>query len=493
MPDPVARLRTYPPGSQSGSIVIVGAGMAGLSAAHELQRLGFRVIILEADEIHMGGRVRTFRDGTHYGEQGAMRIPADHDLTHFYVKEMGLSLRKFVQMNTEAFLLARSVRVRMRDAPSLLSRYELTSAEAQLGDIGLWNQTVGALVRGLSSEEAADLWRDVPKTPRMRALDRRSLYSLWVEHAFSPGAIQLLASTWNLETSLHVSLTEHMREELEGTWMEDFDEVVGGMDQLPHALAKSLTVTQGCPVVEIAQDEMGVEVIYSRRGGLETVRGDWVLCTVPLSVLGRIKIVPALSPQKLDAIRRISYDSSTKVLALAKHRFWETDDGIFGGGSVSDGSLGSTWYPSDNTHQNPDISNAPSMFLASYSWGQTARRMSRDAARDIVVPELSAMHDSLKYDPGLIEGYVRWSWDEHPWSSGAYSFFQPGEHVELFEALVAPEGRLLLAGEHASFTHSWIQGAIASGLRAASYIVEHSASLQAVAKCSTHVEGGYAT
>lgn len=83
------------------------------------------------------------------------------------------------------------------------------------------------------------------------------------------------------------------------------------------------------------------------------MRGNWLICTVPLSVMRRIRICPALSPEKADAIRRVIYDSSTKVLALTRRRFWETDDGIYGGGSVSDGSLGSAWYASDQHGEGP--------------------------------------------------------------------------------------------------------------------------------------------
>src|SRR5262245_35031185 len=70
------------------SVVILGAGLAGLCAAYELERRGHRAVILEAEPRHVGGRARTlrFEDGL-YGEAGAMRIPVSHDLTRHYVKE----------------------------------------------------------------------------------------------------------------------------------------------------------------------------------------------------------------------------------------------------------------------------------------------------------------------------------------------------------------------------------------------------------------------
>lgn len=474
VPDVVASLRDGGPIEGTRTVVVVGAGMAGLCAAYELKQLGFTVVVLEADPQHIGGRVRTLRIDGRYGEAGAMRIPADHDLTRFYARTAGVQLRRFVQANGDALLRVRGVRTRMKDVKPVVSQFALSEQERELGDFGLWNATVRAIVDSLSAEELVDLYRDRPLTPKVRDLDRRSLYSLWAERGLTPAAIQLFASTWNLETSLHVALTEHLREEYEGTWNEDFDEIVGGMDAMPRALAEQLgdVVWNGCPVVEIVQDAGGIQAIYEHAGERRTIHGDWLVCTVPLGVLRRIHIRPALSPLKADAIRRVSYDSSTKVLALARRRFWETDDGIFGGGSVSDGALGSTWYPSDNEERDPALSQAPSILLASYSWGQTARRMTAATAREHVVRELALMHEGLAGEPGLVERTVRWSWDEHPWSVGAYAFYQPGDMSDLHDALVSPEGRLLLAGEHASHTHSWIQGAIASGLRAARIIVD---------------------
>lgn len=491
IPQSVANLRNRPKIDKGVRVVVIGAGISGLCAAYELKLLGFDVTLLEAEQSHIGGRIRTLRHGNIYGEQGAMRIPADHDLTRFYIDEMGLSMRSFVQVNGNAFLRARGKKVKMDNAALILDEFDLTPEEKIDGDLKLWTSTITAIVNALTTEEIADLWSDSPKTEKMRILDRKSLYSLWTESCFSNDAIQLLASTWNLETSMHISLTEHMREEVEGVWMETFDEVIGGLDALPYTLSKFLRIKPGCPVIEIEQDNERAVAFYVEKGKVEKIEADWIICSTPLGVLRSIKFSPSLSAKKLDAIRRVNYDSSTKVHAIAKKRFWELDDNIFGGGSVSDGSLGSTWYPSDNAaEKTAEISNSKSIFLASYCWGQTARRMSKHAASSVLVPELAELHDSLHKDRNLIEDYVHWSWDDNEWSRGAYAFFQPGEQSELFESLVAPEGRILLAGEHCSYVHSWIQGAIFSGLRAANYIAEASRSSPSAAAANVKREGG---
>jgi tetratricopeptide (TPR) repeat protein len=130
--------------------------------------------------------------------------------------------------------------------------------------------------------------------------------------------------------------TEHLREELRELWTRGFDEIVGGTDRLPAAFAARLRAKprMGAEVVAIEQDPLRrrAAAIYLERGRPRRVEGNFVLCTLPFSVLSRLGIDRTFSGPKQRAIRELNYDSSTKVLALAARRFWETDDGIFGGG-----------------------------------------------------------------------------------------------------------------------------------------------------------------
>ena len=63
----------------------------------------------------------------------------------------------------------------------------------------------------------------------------------------------------------------------------------------------------------------------------------------------------------------------------------------------------------------------------------------------------------------MVRETASWSWDNHPWSGGAYAWYHPGQHTQLHRHVVAPEGRIYFAGEHASLTHTWMQGALESG------------------------------
>ena len=78
---------------------------------------------------------------------------------------------------------------------------------------------------------------------------------------------------------------------------------------------------------------------------------------------------------------------------------------------------------------------------------------------------LSRVHPQLAA-AGTLRRTASWSWDRHRWSGGAFAWFMPGQHSALHRHIVAPEGRIFFAGEHTSLTHTWMQGALESAVRA---------------------------
>ncbi len=106
--------------------------------------------------------------------------------------------------------------------------------------------------------------------------------------------------------------------------------------------------------------------------------------------------------------------------------------------------------------------------LASYTWGQPARRLAALNHADrsqVVMSNLARVHPQLN-QPGVVVKTASWSWDNDPYARGAFCWFSPGQHETLYRHLVAPEGRVFFAGEHTSLTHTWMQGALESGVRA---------------------------
>ncbi|HEV7391025.1 MAG TPA: FAD-dependent oxidoreductase, partial [Burkholderiales bacterium] len=455
-------------------VIVVGAGLAGLCAAYELERRGHTVTILEADTRHVGGRVRTLRfDNGLYGEAGAMRIPQRHETTRHYVKEFGLPLRQFVHSNPNAYCFMRGERQRISNVKALNRLYALRENERNKTPDDLWDAVVGNAASRLSDATKSDLLSDEPRTAEVLALDRQSLQQLCEAAGFSDEAIEYMAIGGGVETLLSSAASEHVREEIEQVWSQRFDEIIGGTDRLASGFVERLKSKPklGCAVTELTQDPVQHRsgAVYVERGVARRIEGDFILCTLPCPVLSRIDVRPQLSAAKQRAIRQLNYDSSTKVLAIASRRFWESDDGIYGGGTFTDLPTGTTWYPSNNAEaKDRRVSNGPGVLLASYSWGQAARRLgslSHKERSGVVLQHLARVHPQL-LEAGVVHQTASWSWDHHPLAGGAFAWFMPGQHSELHRHIIAPEGRIYFAGEHASLAHTWMQGALDSSLRA---------------------------
>jgi monoamine oxidase len=328
------------------------------------------VTILEGDARHLGGRVRTLRfaDGR-YGEAGAMRIPKRHDLTRRYIAEFRLPLRTFVHSNAKAYYFVRGERRRIADVKALFARYQLRGDERNVNSPDdYWSLAVTKTAASLTDAERREMRADTLTSANLLAYDRQSLLQLCEAAGLSQEAIEFLVVTSAEETLLASAATETLREEFEEIWTSGFDEIVGGTDRLASAFAAHLKAKPrlGCVVTHIKQDvgARRTAAIFHERGVEKRIEGDFLLCTLPCPVLSRITIEPELSGPKWRAIRELNYDSSTKVIAVARRRFWEMDDGIFGGGTFTDLPIGTTYYPSDNAQRkDPRVSAGPGVML----------------------------------------------------------------------------------------------------------------------------------
>lgn len=452
-------------------VVIVGAGIAGLCAAYELQERGHTYVLLEAEPKHIGGRIRTLRfgDGLH-GEAGAMRIPAAHELTHHYIERFKVPIRSVIGSNPNAYLYLRGERARVRDARSLGKLYCLNENERGKSPDELWSDLILSKLAAMSPDEKAGLISSVmPET--IKQFDHQTLAQLAHAKGMSREALEYLTGAYKLESvSTRVAVAEFLMEEVQGIWTRSLHEIVGGTEKLTEAFVERLHVKPrlGCEVIAIQQDGKRSAAIYTKRGEQHRKEGDFVLCTVPFPVLRRIDASPAFSPRKQRAMRQLHYESATKVLAVTKRRFWETDDGIYGGSTSTDLPPQGTFYPSDNASaKDPTVSAQASVFLASYAWGTAAQFVDRLPPAEratFQVDQLSRIHPQLA-ERGMVKKSVAWSWDDHRWSGGAFVVPAPGQRTLLADA-ASSEGRVFFAGEHCSVHHSWIQGALESALLA---------------------------
>jgi monoamine oxidase len=450
-------------------VIVIGGGMAGLVTAFELARQGHQPIVLEAQN-RVGGRVYTLRNFAPglYAEAGAMRIPRIHDLTLGYCEHFGLTLRPFMMGNPKGIVHIGGERMTAEDIAAEPGRLPFEVAEHERGrTVGeMWEEATRDL-RQMVAEDSEAAWAQIVKD-----YDQYSLREFLVLKGFSEGAIEMYGVLNFVESDMNNAVVEELREDL-GKAFEDMQEIVGGMDLLPNAFYREVQdrMRFGAEVFAIDQDTDSVTVHYKTESGRFSVRGDYAVCTLPFSVLRNVEMITPFSREKQRAIRQLNYSASTKILFQVRERVWETDDGIYGGATVTDLPIRRINYPT------PDPTTERGVLLASYTWSQDAARW---GAMDEETRLEQALDDVVQIHPRIREVYevgASHAWYGDRFANGAFALFAPEQQTQLQADIVKPEGRIYFAGEHCSLHHAWIQGALESGIRAAREI--HEAPLHA--------------
>jgi monoamine oxidase len=446
------------------SVVVVGAGLAGLAAARRLIALGHEVTVVEARP-RAGGRTEglVLDDGTPL-ELGGEWLGEGHTRMYELVDELGLET--FRTWNDEGslllVLLGRRSRVKPRkDAVPGLSPFALADLAQGLLRFGRlaartnlerpWLTPGAAVLDGQTWES----WiRRNLRTRAGRAYFRVACEAVWAAEASDVSLLHALFYTHSnagLGTLLAVDRGAQQ------------DRVVGGSARVAEAMAAALggRVVLGRPVRLIRHDGGGVRVIA--RDGSQ-YHGDAAVVTLPPTLAGRLEYDPPLPSWRDQLTQRMPAGSVIKVHAIYPEPFWRRD-GL-------NGQAASDRGPVKVTFDNSPPSGRPGVLMG-FLEGREARiwaRRTEAERRDAVIGCFVRYFGPAAARP---EQYIERDWMAEEFTRGCYgAHFAPGVWTSYGPAWRAPAGRIHWAGaECAPRWNGYMEGAVRSGEATAEAVV----------------------
>ena len=443
------------------TVTVIGAGLAGLSAAYELQRAGWNVTVLEARG-RVGGRVyslRKFSNGL-VAEGGGEFIDESHKRMLAFVEQFNLQLGKVGSWQGQD-----------KDWASFDGK------SGPMSDASIWgvnlHEEVDKIWRALS-----DLARYVPdphqpqKAREAERLDHQStadwLNSLDAHPLAKQDFIQHIRSEYTCEPERHSLLDLARNAAMYYTSPERNMNyrVIGGNDLIPCALAELLSdVRLNAPVASISVQPDGVDVTYKQSDSRLTVHSAFAILAIPLTTARLIEFKPPLPFAHQSLVADLSYGAVTKVLIEYRQRFWEERG--WNGRLTTDSPIVLTWHATSHVED-------PRGILTVYTGGEpgvTLAALSDEERTHVAVAEIE------KLFPGssdLIENTATMAWPNEPYTRASYAALAPGQVTAHWKTLFEPVGRLFFAGEHATPIQGFMEGAVESGQRAAATIISSS-------------------
>lgn len=427
---------------QTFDTIVVGAGVAGLTAARLLADAGQRVVVLEARD-RIGGRVWTDRTGARVTDVGASWI---HGITDSPVAAAAAAFG----MRTHEFTVggyqpdSRPIAYYGPDAV----RLSAAEARAFADDV----RTVDAALATAIADSAPDAsYRDVSE-------------------------VALAAQDWGDERRQRVrEYLEHRSEEQYGAWIEDLaahgldddaidgDEVVfpDGYDRLPAGLAEGLDIRLDAPVTAV---RWGTDVRVESAAGVFSAAS--AIVTVPVGVLqsGAFTIDPPLPEPVAGALGRLRMNAFEKVFLRFATAFW--DDGVYAVRQQGPASRWwHSWYDLTALHGEPTL-----LTFAAGPAAVETRDWTEDEVVASVMTQLRRLYGERAEDP--VDVLVS-AWQGDPYAHGSYAYMTLGSSTADHDALATPVGGVLhLAGE-ATWTDdpATVTAALCSGHRAAENVL----------------------
>lgn len=452
---------TAVPADKRRKVIVLGAGLAGLCAAHELSRSGHEVTVLEA-HARPGGRIRTMRepfaDGL-YAEAGA--VDYSDGFPHFvrYVKEFGLEGAK-PNFRGTVVVMVNGERVEIKDREPAWP-FALNDEEKRLGVSGMFQKFLYSVGSQIGNPTVPGFSLD-----RWKEYDAMTVNDFLRRQGASEGGVHLMsilatyAFDWDKGSALHRLVSDIALNQISGIGVGTY--LSGGSDSLPNAIAKTLRerIWYCATVTRVEREPAGVRVVFRQRGEERNVTGDYVVCAVPVPAMRKIEFTPELPALKRKIISELYYTPITSIFLQMRRRYW-AENGY--------ASMASTDLPIRFVIENPGL-RAPDQtrgILQCFIRGSEALRIGAMDESDQIALATANLE---KVYPGIkdyVETGVSIRWHDDPCFGGGFAYWKPHQFTEWMPELATAEDRIHFAGEHTSVVSRTLEGAAESGNRAA--------------------------
>jgi monoamine oxidase len=473
-------------------IIILGAGLAGMTAAYELKKLGYKCTILEARD-RSGGRVWTVRKHTRetelggveqtakldeglYFNAGAARIPHQHEISLHYCRELKVPLETYNNINEAGFIYndgqgsLANKRIRIREIHNDMRGYtsELLAKaiDQDALDRPMTLEDKEILIEYLRAEGELNPDRLYKGTPRRG-------YTTPPGAGNAPGK---LADPYELSEIIKSGLIGHSFYNI-GDYIYEQQmtmlQPVGGMDRILKAFERHVgkDIEYKAEVREIRKSTEGARVIYAdSTGKTKEITGDYCICTIPLPVLSNI--ASDFSSSVLRAIDSVAYYEAGKIGLQFKRRFWEEDDHIYGGISRTNMDIHQIFYPSNG------FLSKKGTLVGYYNFGDKAVKvgsLSHAEREKLALEQGSRIHPQYMKE---FETSFSLAWHKIRYSQGAFATYTSESRERFYPALLQPDGPVYFAGEHTSYLTAWMAGAFESARRSVRDLHERVMSTQ---------------
>jgi monoamine oxidase len=434
-------------------ILVLGAGMAGLTAALALLRRGHKVTVIEYQN-RVGGRLLSVPlMGGQFSEAGGGHFRSNMPYVLSYIRKFKLPILTLNDGLPKYFVDGKTAEGwNLADRPWALTREERNVTLASSFNRYMFRA-------GLDTDTVLDSsW---PNAATLEALDDVTIGDLLRNHGASEAFCQLLsahAGTFSVQAQAMAAAPRFAYH----FGSPALFRIQGGNNRLPVAMANTIgleNIVLGDPVLEIDDNGPRVQVITASG---KTFAGDAVISTIPFSVLGDAKVSPGWSTGKRKMFRQMLWDKTVKVIAQTKTPAW-LDGGSFGW-PMAGGDR--PWERIIDITGNESGGYGNVFFYLNDKNADAVLAQPRTLRADTIIKQ-------FKEDmPGLLGDIVMtksFAWTEQPWIKGSFGAMPLGGGWMIKEWF-KPEGRIYFAGDFTTLKTGWVEGAIESGLRAARQI-----------------------